>query len=105
MKFNFALKIPMANILLGAKMYDMTTCYKGFHANIAEKFMNYHLLSKTHFYQTELRYLLRKSRFAEKSIHYRVPSPSVSKKAILNAFSVLFHCFFLRLIFTYPTIK
>ncbi len=87
----------LANLLLGTKMYDMTSGYQGFHASIVKKFLDYGLLSKAHFYQTELRYLLRKTRFAEIPIHYRAPSPSVSKKAIYNSFSVLFHYLGLRL--------
>jgi dolichol-phosphate mannosyltransferase len=95
----------ISNLLLGTKMYDMTSGYQGFHANIVEKFLQYDLLSKAHFYQTELRYLLRKSRYAEIPIHYRAPSPSVSKKAIYNSFSVLFHYFVLRLKFKSPLVK
>jgi len=94
-----------SNIMLGTKMYDMTSGYQGFHATIAEKFVAYHLLSKAHFYQTELRYLLRKTRFAEIPIHYRAPSPSVSNKAIYNSFSVLFHYFFLRFRLNAPEIR
>jgi len=87
----------LSNVLLGTKMYDMTSGYQGFHADVVAKFLERGLLSKAHFYQTELRYLLRKSRYAEIPIHYRAPSPSVSKKAIYNSFDVLFHYFFLRL--------
>jgi dolichol-phosphate mannosyltransferase len=87
----------LSNVLLGTEMYDMTSGYQGFHADIVAKFLERGLLSKAHFYQTELRYLLRKSRYAEIPIHYRAPSPSVSKKAIYNSFDVLFHYFFLRL--------
>jgi dolichol-phosphate mannosyltransferase len=95
----------LANLLLGTKMYDMTSGYQGFHAGIVEKFVNYPLLSKAHFYQTELRFLLRKSRFAEIPIHYRAPSPNVSKKAILNSFNVLFHYFIQRLKFKSPSVN
>jgi dolichol-phosphate mannosyltransferase len=87
----------LSNILLGTKMYDMTSGYQGFHADIVEKFLNYKLLSKAHFYQTELRYLLRKTRYAEIPIHYRAPSPSVSQRAITNSLNVLFHYFLQRL--------
>jgi dolichol-phosphate mannosyltransferase len=87
----------LSNMLLGTRMYDMTSGFQGFHASIVEKFQKYPLLSKAHFYQTELRYLLRNTRYAEIPIHYRAPSPSVSKKAIKNSFSVLFHYFFRRL--------
>jgi dolichol-phosphate mannosyltransferase len=95
----------LSNLLLGTKMYDMTSGYQGFHANIVEKFVEYGLLSKAHFYQTELRFLLRKSRYAEIPIHYRAPSPSVSKKAIYNSFNVLFHYFVLRLKFKSPVVR
>ena len=87
----------LSNFLLGTKMYDMTSGYQGFHSTIVNKFLEYPLLSKAHFYQTELRYLLRNTRYAEIPIHYRAPSPSVSNKAIKNSISVLFHYFYLRL--------
>jgi dolichol-phosphate mannosyltransferase len=95
----------LSNILLGSRMYDMTSGYQGFHTNIVEKFVNYKLLSTAHYYQTELRYLLRKTRYAEIPIHYRAPSPNVSKKAIYNSLHVLFHYFYLRLMFKAPIIK
>lgn len=87
----------LANLLLGTNMYDMTSGFQGFHAHIVRQFINYPLLSKAHFYQTELRYLLRNSRYAEIPIHYRAPSPSVSKEAIANSLSVLWHYFLRRL--------
>ncbi len=87
----------LSNLLLGTKMYDMTSGFQGFHASVVKKFLKYNLLSKAHFYQTELRYLLRKTRYAEIPIHYRAPSPSVSKKAVYNSFNVLFFYFFKRI--------
>lgn len=95
----------LSNSLLGTSMYDITSGFQGFHANIVDKFVAYGLLSKAHFYQTELRYLLRETRFAEIPIHYRAPSPSVSKKAIYNSINVLLHYFFLRLRFKSSIIK
>ena len=95
----------LSNLLLGSSMHDMTSGFQGFHKTIVEKFLSYYFLSKAHFYQTELRYLLRKSRYAEIPIHYRAPSPSVSKKSIYNSFAVLFHYFYLRICFKAPFIK
>lgn len=89
----------LSNMLLGTKLYDMTSGYQGFQAHIVKEFLAYPLLSKAHFYQTELRYLLRNKKSAEVPIHYRAPSPSVSKKAIYNSFSVLFYYFHQRIIF------
>ena len=90
----------LANFLLGTSMYDMTSGYQGFHRDVVKLFINYSLLSQAHFYQTEIRYLLRKKRFAEAPIHYRAPSKSVSSKAITNSFNVLFYYFFKRLSFS-----
>jgi len=87
----------LSNWLLGTKMFDATSGYQGFHRQIVESFVNYELLSKAHFYQTEIRYLLRKSRFAEVPIHYRAPSPRVSRGAIRNSIVVLLHYFYLRI--------
>lgn len=95
----------LANSLLGTTMKDMTSGYQGFHADVVAKFLEFGLLSKAHFYQTELRYLLRETRFAEIPIHYRAPSPSVSKTAIYNSIRVLFYYFILRLKFQAPRIK
>lgn len=89
----------MAKLFLGSRMHDMTSGFQGFHAPIVEKIINYPFRSKAHFYQTELRYLLRKKRYLEIPIHYRAPSKRVSKKAISNALSVLFYYFFQRICF------
>ena len=87
----------LSNYLLGTKMYDMTSGFQGFHRAVVGQVINYPLLSKAHFYQTEMRYLLRKKRFAEVPIHYCAPSNSVGKKAIRNALDVLWHYFVKRL--------
>jgi dolichol-phosphate mannosyltransferase len=89
----------LSNLLLGTRMHDMTSGYQGFHSDIVRKFVDYPLRSQAHFYQTELRYLLRRTRYMEVPIHYRAPSPRVSKKAIRNSFRVLFFYFFQRLQF------
>lgn len=92
----------LSNILLGTRMYDMTSGYQGFHRTIVARFLTYPLLSKAHFYQTELRYLLRYTRFAEIPIHYKAPSPRVSQRAILNSIAVLVHYFIQRLAYRAP---
>jgi len=78
----------LANIFLGTRMSDMTSGYQGFHSNVVKSFLEYGLKSKAHFYQTELRYLLRNTRYKEVPIHYRAPSPSVSEKAMKNSLEV-----------------
>ena len=79
----------LSTIFLGTKLFDMTSGFQGFHAEVVGKILDYPLRSQAHFYQTELRYLLKKHRYAEIPIHYKAPSPRVSKKAIKNSLSVL----------------
>jgi dolichol-phosphate mannosyltransferase len=74
----------------------MTSGYQAFRRNVLEKLVEYPLMSKAHFYQTEVRYLLRREKAIEVPIHYRAPSPRVSSKAIRNSFAVLFHYAFRR---------
>ena len=88
----------ITNILLGTRFFDMTSGYQGFHANVVRGMLNHQILSKGHYYQTELRYLLRKTRFIEVPIHYSAPSPSVSINSVLNSIKVLFYYFYNRII-------
>ncbi len=87
----------LSNWLLGTKMDDMTSGFQGFHRGVIGALLDYPLRSRAHFYQTELRYLMRKHRFAEVPIHYRAPSNSVSQKAIRNAQETLLYYFGQRL--------
>jgi dolichol-phosphate mannosyltransferase len=89
----------LSNILLGTRLHDMTSGYQGFHRDVVKQFTAKPLKSKAHFYQTELRYLLRKYKCVEVPIHYKAPSPSVSKNAIRNSISVLLYYFFRRITF------
>ncbi len=89
----------LSNWLLGTSMFDMTSGFQGFHREIVKRIIDYPFLSKAHFYQTEMRYLLRKHRYAEIPIHYTAPSKSVSQKAIKNSLSTLLYYFRKRLTF------
>lgn len=92
----------LARVLLGSGLKDMTSGYQGYHADIVEKLLKTRILSTAHFYQTELRYLLRNRRIMEVPIHYRAPSPSVSRKAITNSIKVLAIYVFKRFTFSAP---
>jgi dolichol-phosphate mannosyltransferase len=94
----------LARVFLGARLKDMTSGYQGYHAHIVEKLLITPILSTAHFYQTELRYLLRNRRIMEVPIHYRAPSPRVSQKAISNSLKVLGIYFLKRVTFSAPEI-
>jgi len=85
-----------SNLLLGTNLYDMTSGYQGFRTEIVRKFVNYDLRSVAHFYQTELRYLLRKYSYKEIPITYHATSSGVSNQSIKNSLAVLFYYFFFR---------
>lgn len=87
----------LARILLGVRFEDMTSGYQAFRREILLRVMERPLLSRAHFYQTELRYLLRREKAIEVPIHYRAPSPRVSQNAIKNSFAVLGHFTWLRI--------
>lgn len=89
----------LANVLLGTKLRDMTSGFQGFHRDVVKQLIDYPIRSKAHFYQTEIRYLLRKKRMMEIPIHYNAPSPRVSQGAIKNALSTLLHYFIRRITF------
>lgn len=94
----------MANIMLGTKQHDMTSGYQGFHRDVIGKVLSYPLRSTGHFYQTELRYLLRLRRYSEVPIHYQAPSPRVSSSSLKNACRTLWYYFTLRLAGDCPVI-
>lgn len=85
----------VARVLLGCPMRDCTSGFEAFSSDIMKKILSYPLYSKAHFYQTELRYLLRYHNWIEVPIHYTSPSPRVSAKALANARSCLIR-YFLR---------
>ena len=84
----------LAKIFLGSKLSDMTSGFQGFHRPIVKKIINHKFRSTGHFYQTELRYLLRDYRIAEVPIHYSAPSESVNSQSIVNSISTLTWLFY-----------
>jgi dolichol-phosphate mannosyltransferase len=94
----------LAKVFLGAKLQDMTSGYQAYHADIVEKLLKINLRSTAHFYQTEVRYLLRNRRIMEVPIHYRAPSPRVSQNAIKNSLISLGYYFYKRLTLSSPSI-
>jgi dolichol-phosphate mannosyltransferase len=94
----------LARWMLGAKLADMTSGFQAFRRSVLEKVVAHQLHSRAHFYQTELRYLLRHQKLIEVPIHYRAPSPRVSHGAVKNSFAVLFRYALLRLLGKSPAL-
>jgi len=79
----------LARWLLGSRLSDMTSGFQAFRRTVLLGVVDHPLRSTAHFYQTELRHLLRKQKLIEVPIHYRAPSPRVSRGAIRNSIIVL----------------
>lgn len=92
----------LANALLGTRMSDMTSGFEGFHRHIVKELLGHRLRSRAHFFQTEVRYLLRTKKFAEVPINYITPSPRVSRGTVRNAVFVLLYYFFRRVALRAP---
>ncbi len=88
----------LANFCLGTRLWDMTSGYQGFSREIVERFIKVRFRSTGHFYQTELRFLLKRTRYMEVPIHYRAPSPSVNIHSILNSLKCLVYYAIMRLL-------
>jgi dolichol-phosphate mannosyltransferase len=94
----------LARWLLGARLADMTSGYQGFRREVLARLVATPLRSRAHFYQTEVRHLLRRQKLIEVPIHYRAPSPRVSHGAVRNSLAVLAHYTWLRLAGKSPAI-
>ena len=79
----------LARWLLGARLADMTSGFQGFRRDVLGRLVRHPLKSRAHFYQTEVRHLLRREKLIEVPIHYRAPSPRVSQGAIRDSLVVL----------------
>jgi dolichol-phosphate mannosyltransferase len=78
--------------LLGTRLKDMTSGYQAFNSETVKLFLNYPLKSKAHFYQTEIKYLLREKKFMEIPITYKVPSSNLRSEAVSNSiYTLLFY--------------
>jgi dolichol-phosphate mannosyltransferase len=87
----------LSNVLLGTRLRDMTSGYQGFKHDVVKAILDHGLRSTGHFYQTEVRYLLRYKKQLEVPIHYKAPSPRVSAGSIRNSVHLLFYYFYKRI--------
>ena len=75
----------LANVMLGTTMHDMTSGFECFSRKAMEHVVEQGVLSKAHFFQTEIRYMLRNWNWVEVPISYSSPSKSVGLRAIMES--------------------
>lgn len=76
----------LANLLLGTRMRDMTSGFQCFSRRALEAVLEHGVRSRAHFFQTEIKFLLRQWKWVELPIFYRNPSKSVGMGSIREAF-------------------
>ena len=75
----------LANLLLGARMRDMTSGFECFSRRAMQYVLDRGVGSRAHFFQTEIRCFMHRFRWVEVPITYRNPSPSVGAGSLLDA--------------------
>lgn len=79
----------LANVLLGTRMKDMTSGFECFSRRAMEHVLARGVQSRAHFFQTEIRHMLRRWSWVEVPISYADPSPRVGSASIVEALRVL----------------
>ena len=91
-KFFSKIGTIIANLFLGLKLKDATSGFEAFRMDVLKKILRKKLVSRGHFFQTEIRFRARTFKWIEVPIHYRNPSNSLSTDSINNSFTALFSC-------------
>lgn len=79
----------LANLLLRTRMKDMTGGFECFTARALRHVAERGVRSRAHFFQTEIRYMLRGWNWVEVPIRYRNPSKSLGRNNVIEAFRTL----------------
>ena len=87
----------LTNLLLGTRMADMTSGFELFSRETLQAIVKRGIHSRAHFFQTEIKVFCRNRRFVEVPITYRMASPRLSNKAIVEALRQLTSMFFQRM--------
>lgn len=75
----------LASVVLGTKMSDMTSGFECFSFDALSSVVQQGVYSKAHFFQTEIKYQLRDTRWKEIPITYRNASPGMGSGPIIDA--------------------
>ena len=87
----------LTNLLLGTRMADMTSGFELFSRETMQAILKRGIRSRAHFFQTEIKVFCRNRRYLEVPITYRMASPRLSNKAIVEALRQLTSMFVQRM--------
>ena len=75
----------LANLLLGTRMRDMTSGFECFNRRALSYVVSRGVRSRSHFFQTEIRYMMHFWKWLEVPITYSNPSKRVGPRSVLDA--------------------
>lgn len=81
----------LSNRLLGTRMHDMTSGFECFSRAAMEHVLKRGVRSRAHFFQTEIRFMMRHWNWVEVPISYCNPSKSLGSAPLKEAFVNLYH--------------
>jgi dolichol-phosphate mannosyltransferase len=76
----------LTNLLLGTRMRDMTSGFECFSRRALEAVLARGVRSRAHFFQTEIKFLMRDWKWVEIPIHYHNPSKRLGSSSLKEAF-------------------
>jgi dolichol-phosphate mannosyltransferase len=79
----------VTNLLLGTRLYDMTSGFECFTQRALTFVVQRGVESRAHFFQTEIRFMLHGWDWTEVPIDYSCPSKSVGQAQLLEAIRIL----------------
>lgn len=79
----------LTNLMLGTYMYDMTSGFECFSRKAMKYVVEKGVHSRAHFFQTEIRFMLRSWNWVEVPITYSNPSQRVGTEAIMESLRTL----------------
>ena len=79
----------LSNFLLGMSFKDGTSGFIGFKRSAVKLLLAHGIKSKSHFYQTELRLIMKDLNWVETPITYQSPSASISSNSIKDSIYLL----------------
>jgi len=83
----------LTNVLLGTRLHDMTSGFELFSRHALEMVLDRGIVSRGHFFQTEIKVYCRHLRITEVPIHYKAASPRLRMSLLKDAFCQLWRLY------------
>jgi len=86
----------LTNVMLGTKLHDMTSGFELFSRDALTMVLNKGIVSRGHFFQTEIKVYCRDLKITEVPIHYTAASPRLGMNSLKDSFRQLWRLYRLQ---------